>query len=135
MKFKIKLYNIYKNELNREIFGFFIAGIVANLVSFITYIVLIKYFLNSILTSAILGQIFGVISNYVINSRFVFKKRLNPIKKFFYLTYYLSAIYLVGKLIEIITNFGFDYRLSWLIGVVSATFFNFIFLKLIAFKR
>ena len=131
----MKLYNINKKKLYIEIFGFLIAGIIANLVSFLTYIVLIKYFLNSILTSAILGQIFGVISNYIINSRFVFKKRINSTKKILFLTYYLSAIYIVGKFIEIITNYGLDYRLSWLIGVLSATFFNFTFLKLIAFKR
>ena len=131
----MKLYNINKKKLHTEIFGFLIAGIIANLISFLTYIVLIKYFLNSILISAILGQIFGVISNYIINSRFVFKKRINSTKKILFLTYYLSAIYIVGKFIEIITNYGLDYRLSWLIGVLSATFFNFTFLKLIAFKR
>ena len=131
----MKLYNINEKKLHTEIFGFLIAGIIANLISFLTYIVLIKYFLNSILTSAILGQIFGVISNYIINSRFVFKKRINSTKKILFLTYYLSAIYIVGKFIEIITNYGLDYRLSWLIGVLSASFFNFTFLKLIAFKR
>ena len=55
-------------------------------------------------------------------------------KKGIYLTYYLSTIYIVGKFIEIITNYGLDYRLSWLICVLSAAFLNFIFLKLIAFK-
>lgn len=128
------LYNIFKKKLHREIFGFLIAGIIANLVSFITYIVLIKYFLNSILISAVIGQSFGVISNYIFNSRLVFKKKLKSRKKGIYLTYYLSTIYIVGKCIEIITNYGLDYRLSWLICVLSAAFLNFIFLKLIAFK-
>ena len=76
----------------------------------------------------------GVISNYIFNSRLVFKKKLKSRKKVIYLTYYLSTIYIVGKFIEIITNYGLDYRLSWLICVLSAAFLNFIFLKLIAFK-
>ena len=131
----MKLYNIYKYKFTREIIGFLISGVVANLVSFTTYILLVNYLTNSILISSITGQILGVISNYFFNSRLVFKKKLNLSRKFIYLTYYLSAIYLVGRMIEIITIYGLDYRISWFICILGATIFNFLFLRLFAFKK
>ena len=135
MNIRVKLYNIYKKRLSKEIIGFFIAGITSNLISFLTYIILANYFLKSIFLGAIIGQVFGVLTNYLVNSRFVFMKRLTLNKKFMFFAYYFSAIYIVGIMIEKISSYGFEYRISWLICIAIATFFNFIFLKFFAFKK
>ena len=128
------LHKIYNNNLSEQIIKFFCVGLISNLISFLTYIILINNFNLSIFFSAITGQILGLISNYFLNSRLVFRKRLDFKFKMVFLIYYLSAIYLVGKAIEILSNI-FDYRISWLLCVVVATISNFIFLKFVAFKK
>ena len=134
MNIKYILHKIYSNNLNEQIIKFLCVGLISNFISFLTYIILINIMKISIFFSAISGQIFGVISNYFLNSRFVFRKKLDFQFKMVFLIYYLSAIYLVGKLIEVISNI-LDYRISWLLCVVVASIFNFIFLKFVTFKR
>jgi len=134
MNLKIILNKIYSKNLIKQIIKFFFVGLCSNLISFLTYIMLINIANISIFFSAISGQILGVISNYFLNSRLVFMKRLNLKYKTFFLTYYLSAIYLVGKSIAII-SIKLDYIVSWFVCVIFATIFNFIFLKFIAFKK
>tara|TARA_B100001057_G_scaffold494000_1_gene589644 strand:- start:3524 stop:3925 length:402 start_codon:yes stop_codon:yes gene_type:complete len=122
-------------KLFSQIIGFIIAGCTANFISFISYIYLFKVINFNIFASAILGQIFGVFTNYLVTSRFVFMKKLNFKMKSVFLIYYFTAIYLVGLLIEILNKNSIEYRLSWLIAVLIAMVCNFLFLKFIAYKR
>ena len=134
MNLKNIIYKIYSKNLVKQIIKFFLVGLFSNLISFLTYIIMINFANISIFFSAISGQLLGIISNYFLNSRLVFMKKLNLKYKTFFLIYYLSAIYLVGKYIEII-SIKIDYRISWFVCIVFVTIFNFLFLKLIAFKK
>lgn len=121
--------------IKRELLGFLIAGCTANLTSFAFYSILYKSFNLSIFFASIIGQLLGVITNYIINSRLVFKKRLGLSRKILFITYYGIAIYLVGFLTESFTYMNIEYRVSWLISIIIATASNFLFVKFIAFKR
>ena len=122
------------NKIRKQILGFLIAGSCANFVSFFFYNFSFKVFNFSILISSIIGQSLGLLTNYIINSRIVFKKNLKFKKKFIFLNYYFLTIYLVGQFTEFLTNISFDYRLSWLIAVSIAAICNFLFIKFIAFN-
>lgn len=135
MKFRNIFYNFNNHTLPRQFIGFLYAAIVSNIVNFVSYLLLFKYLFSSIAASAIIGQFLGLLTNYLINSRLVFKKRLNKINKTLYFIYYIGAILFVGKSIEIIAKFGIDYRVSWLICVFFISICNFTFLKFFAFKR
>mgnify|MGYP001352437800 CR=1 FL=1 len=122
------------NKLKKQILGFLFAGSSANLVSFFSYSLSFKVFNYSVLISSIIGQCLGLLTNYLINSRIVFKKNLKVKKKLIFLSYYLITIYLVGKFTDFLTNISIDYRLSWLIAVSIAAICNFLFIKFIAFN-
>ena len=77
----------------------------------------------------------GLLMNYLINSRFVFMKKLNTKFKFIYFFYYITNIYLVGISIENIESLGINYIYSWFICVLIAASINFLFLKYLAFKK
>ena len=123
------------NILKKQILGFLFAGCSANAISFIFYVLFYKIFNFSIITSSISGQCLGVLTNYSINSRIVFKKNLGLRMKSVYCIYYGSSIYFVGLFIESLNNIGIEYRISWLIAIISISILNFFFVKFLAFKH
>jgi len=123
------------NILKKQIVGFIFAGCSANIISFVFYVLLYKIFNISVITSSIVGQCFGVLTNYAINSRIVFRKTLGLRKKFIYCSYYALSIYFVGLFIEKLINIGIEYRISWLMTVFCISILNFIFVKFLAFKN
>ena len=98
------------NIIRKQIVGFFFAGCSANVVSFIVYIFFYKTFNFSIMASSISGQCLGVLTNYAINSRIVFKKSLGLKKKFIYGSYYALSIYFVGLFIIIFSGIYIHFR-------------------------
>ena len=122
------------NRLRKQIKGFIIAGISANLVSFFIYVLLYKNINTNIIFASIIGQIFGILTNYQINSKYVFNKKLKFRKKLLFLGYYISTIYIVAIFIKNLVYLNIEYRLAWLIAIFIFLFFNFIFVKFIAFK-
>ena len=123
------------NILKKQIVGFFFAGCTANVVSFIIYVFFYNKFNFSIVVSSIAGQCLGVLTNYAINSRIVFKKNLGLKKKFIYGIYYALTIYFVGLFIQALTYMGIEYRIAWFIAIFIISILNFIFVKFLAFKN
>ena len=131
----MRLTQINENKLLKQILGFLIAGCIANIVSFSIYVGFFNLLNISIFLSSIFGQMFGLLSNYLINSRFVFMKKLTIKLKVIYFIYYITNIYFVAISIEFIESNGLNYILSWLICVVTAAVLNFLFVKYLAFKK
>tara|TARA_Y100001968_G_C19410584_1_gene746073 strand:+ start:1048 stop:1260 length:213 start_codon:yes stop_codon:yes gene_type:complete len=69
------------------------------------------------------------------NSRLSFKKKINSIEKSLYSGYYFSTIIIVSIAIEMLTQRGWEYRIAWLVCVVTASISNFIFMKYVIFKN
>ena len=131
----MRLAQIKNTKTFKQLIGFFIAGCLANFISLSFYIFAYKTANLSIFISSVGGQIFGLLCNYALNSRFVFKKRLNLLFKIIYLSYYLLAINVVGLAIEFIYNLGVNYIFSGFICIIIATISNFLFMKYFAFKN
>lgn len=123
------------NILRKQIVGFLFAGCSANIVSFIIYVFFYKTLNFSIVFASISGQFLGVLTNYAINSKIVFKKSLGLKKKFIYGSYYALSIYFVGLFIQVLTYKGFEYRVAWLLAIFIISILNFIFVKFLAFKN
>ena len=123
------------NIFKKQIVGFIFAGCSANIISFFIYVLFFKIFNISIITSSIIGQFLGVLTNYAINSRIVFRKKLGLRMKSFYCGYYALSIYFVGLFIEKLINIGIEYRISWLMAIFCVSILNFIFVKFLAFKN
>ena len=123
------------NILKKQIVGFIFAGCAANFISFFFYVLLYKIFNISVITSSIVGQCLGVLTNYAINSRIVFRKNLGLRMKSIYCSYYALSIYFVGLFIETLIHIGIEYRISWLMSVFCISILNFIFVKFLAFKN
>ena len=123
------------NILKKQILGFLFAGCSANIISFIFYVLFYKIFNFSIMASSISGQCLGVLTNYGINSRIVFRKNLGLKMKLIYCSYYGSSIYLVGLFIEALIHRGVEYRIAWFMVIFSISILNFIFVKFLAFKN
>ena len=123
------------NILRKQIVGFLFAGCSANIVSFIIYVLFYKFFNFSIIFSSISGQCLGVLTNYSINSRIVFKKNLRIKKKFIYGIYYALSIYFVGLFIQALTYIEIEYRIAWFLAILTISILNFIFVKFIAFRN
>ncbi|MBO6979375.1 MAG: GtrA family protein [Prochlorococcus marinus XMU1428] len=130
---KLKQYKY--NNLLKQVIGFLVAGCLANLVSFSTYFISYNFLNLSIFSSSISGQLLGLITNYFVNSRFVFMKKLNLKFKIVYLSFYLTHIFLVGKSIEYLESLNFNYIYSWFICVIIAAILNFLFVKYFVFKK
>ena len=131
----MRLAQIKNTKIFKQLIGFFVAGCISNLMSLSFYIFAYKILNLSIFISSVGGQILGLLFNYALNSRFVFKKRLNQIYKLIYFGYYLLAINIVGISIDFIYNFGINYIISWFICISLATISNFLFIKYFAFKN
>tara|TARA_B100001989_G_C24483269_1_gene435615 strand:- start:226 stop:624 length:399 start_codon:yes stop_codon:yes gene_type:complete len=131
----MNLAKIKNSKTFRQLFGFIIAGCLANFLSLSIYIFAYKLIGLSLFISSISGQILGLFTNYIFNSRIVFKKRLKLKYKFLYFGYYFLTIYVVGISIEFIYGLGVDYIISWFICMVVAAFSNFLFIKYFAFSN
>ena len=125
----------FKNKIIEELFKFIIAGIFCNILSFSIYISINKLFPLKIFLASLLSQIFGLVFNYIINSRITFKEKSNNLYKFIYFIYYFTAIFFVSFCVKFLTLNGIEYRLSWLICISIISIINFIFLKYFIFKK
>ena len=111
-------------SLKKQILGFLAAGILANLISFSLFFCVYRLLLQTAFVSSIIGQLLGLTTNYLVNSRLVFKKSLKLKSKVVYSIYYGSSIYIVGLTIQRLILLGFDYRISWFMTVAIAAICN-----------
>ena len=138
MKFAYKIFerlaHIRRKKISREILFFLISGISANIISFFTYSLLYVIFVLRADIASFIGQIFALYTSYFINSRITFKKILSTKYKIFYYLYYFSTILIISGLIQQLVSSGLEYRISWLVCISLAPFFNFLFIKFFVFK-
>ena len=118
-----------------ETINFIIAGIIANLASFLAFT--ITYYLTGIgaFASSIIGQTIGISISYVYNSRKTFKRKLGSWSKFLYFAYYTAALLIVAEGIDSMINANFNPQLSWIVCVGVATIINYVTVKYAIFKN
>ena len=133
-KFFERLARITRKKISRQILFFLTSGISANIISFFSYTILYKILFLRADIASFIGQILALYTSYFINSRITFKKVVSFKYKIIYYLYYFSTIIIISTLIQKLVSSGLEYRISWVICVSIAPFFNFLFIKFFVFE-
>ena len=134
MKNKISL--IVKYPIILQYIRYLIIGVISNIYSFVVY--KISNFIGfEVDISSIYGMLVGIFNTYIL-SRIYMKESvvLHSNKRlFFFLIYYILAIYVTSQSIEILGNIDtIGNNISWLFCTIVASICNFIFLSFITLK-
>jgi putative flippase GtrA len=116
---------------------FCVIGIFSTLVNYASYIFLLTNEI-SIFFSSIIGYSLGTFVSYHFGRTWVFHKqsKSNYYDLIKFLTVYLFNGVIVAGLTSVLSDVvGFDYRLSWLLGVIYGMFANFLGSKFLVFKK
>ena len=132
----MKLYKFLKKN-NQQFFRFFISGVIASSLNFISYRALYLIFKN-ILFASIFGYCTGIIVSFIFAKSWVFKKSSSsPLLKSFYL---FCLVYFVGGIemsvvILFLNGLIDNYKIAWLFGASIATINNYLGSKYLSFKE
>ena len=130
------MYKFIKRN-NKQIFKFFVSGVIASSFNFISYGTLYLIFEN-LLFASISGYCTGIVVSFIFAKTWVFKTSTKqPLLKSFSL---FSLIYLFGgiemSLIIIFINKLIDnYKIAWLFGVFIGSLNNYLGSKYLSFKK
>ena len=130
------MYNYFKQN-NKQIFKFFVSGVIAASFNFISYRSL-YLLLKNIFFASISGYCVGIIVSFIFAKSWVFKKSSSqPLLKSFYLfclIYFLGGIEM--SLVIVFLNRLIDnYEIAWLFGAFIGTLNNYLGSKYFSFKK
>ena len=122
---------------NKQIFKFFVSGVIASSLNFLSYRTLYIIFKN-ILFASIFGYCIGILVSFVFAKSWVFKNiSTQPLLKSFSLfcfIYFLGGIEM--SLVIVILNQTIDnYKIAWFFGALIGSLNNYLGAKFLSFKR
>lgn len=124
---------------DKEFVRFILAGVSNPLVSYIAYLIFLWMTKGNYIFANLMGFVFGTLNAYILNSKFVFKKRnrsdFNP--KYFiktFVSYGLTWILNTGLLCLIVERVKIPKIVAPLINAVFIFFINFILNKFWVFN-
>ena len=121
---------------NQQILRFFLSGVIASILNFISYRSLFLIF-NNILFASVFGYCVGILFSFIFAKLWVFKNSASqPLVKSFYL---FGLIYLVGGIemslvILFLNQFIENYKIAWLFGAFIGSLNNYLGAKYLSFK-
>ena len=130
------MYKFFKKN-NQQIFRFFVSGLFASFLNFISYRALYLIFQN-ILFASISGYCIGILVSFIFAKLWVFQNSSSQplVKSFslFCLIYFLGGIEM--SLVIIFFNHSiFNYKIAWLFGALIASINNYLGSKYLSFKK
>ena len=130
------MYKFFKRN-NKEIFRFFISGLIASTFNFISYRAIYLIFKN-ILFASISGYCVGIIFSFAFAKFWVFNNSSNqPLLKSFSLfcfIYFLGGIEM-SLVIVFLNGLIENYKISWVFGAFVGSLNNFLGSKYFLFKK
>ena len=138
-KLKLKSLAFYKflKINNQQILRFFLSGVIASILNFISYRSLFLIF-NNILFASVFGYCVGILFSFIFAKLWVFKNSASqPLVKSFYL---FCLIYFLGGmemsfLILFINQLIDNYKVAWLFGALIGSINNYLGSKYLLFKK
>ena len=128
-----KFLKTYNNQILRFIF----TGLIASIINYIIYVLLLFVFKNILIATAS-GYLSGLLCSFVLAKIWVFRNRsrLPVLRSFslFFLVYLLGGIAMYVVIIslnQVINN----YRIAWIFGALVAAINNFLGSKYFSFKK
>ena len=130
------MYKFLKKN-NQQIFKFFVSGVIASILNFISYRTLYLIFKN-ILFASISGYSIGIIVSFLFAKSWVFKNiSTQPLVKSFSLfcfIYFLGGIEM--SLVILFLNRLIDnYKIAWFFGALIGSLNNYFGAKYLSFKK
>ena len=122
---------------NQQILRFFLSGVIASILNFISYRSLFLIF-NNILFASVFGYCVGILFSFIFAKLWVFKNSASqPLVKSFYL---FCLIYFLGGmemsfLILFINQLIDNYKVAWLFGALIGSINNYLGSKYLLFKK
>ena len=120
---------------NLQIFKFFVSGVIASTINFVTYSSIFFIFKNIIFAS-ICGYSIGILTSFIFAKIWVFKsKSKRPIVKsfiIFCLIYFLGGIEM-SLVIILLNHLFYDYKIAWLFGASISSLNNYLGSKYLLF--
>ena len=132
----MKLYKFFKRN-NQQILKFFVSGVIASTLNFVSYSALYVGFKN-IFFASISGYCIGILVSFIFAKSWVFKNSSSqPLVKSFYL---FCLIYFVGGIemslvILFFNRFIENYKIAWLFGAFIGSLNNYLGAKYLSFKQ
>jgi len=129
------LYKFFKRN-NQQILKFFVSGVIASTLNFVSYSALYVGFKN-IFFASISGYCIGILVSFIFAKSWVFKNSSSqPLVKSFYL---FCLIYFVGGIemslvILFFNRFIENYKIAWLFGAFIGSLNNYLGAKYLSFK-
>ena len=130
------MYKFFKRN-NKQIFRFFVSGLIASSFNFISYRALYLIFKN-ILFASIFGYCVGILVSFIFAKSWVFQNSSNqPLLKSFFLfclIYFLGGIEM-SLVIVFLNRLIENYKIAWVFGAIIGSLNNFLGSKYFSFKR
>ncbi len=129
------MYKFFKRN-NQQILKFFVSGVIASTLNFVSYSALYVGFKN-IFFASISGYCIGILVSFIFAKSWVFKNSSSqPLVKSFYL---FCLIYFVGGIemslvILVFNRFIENYKIAWLFGAFIGSLNNYLGAKYLSFK-
>ena len=138
-KLRLKVFKLYKflKRNNQQILKFFVSGVIASSLNFISYRTSYLIFKN-ILLASISGYFVGILVSFIFAKSWVFEKKSSKplVKSFslFCLIYFFGGIEMTSVIV--IINLLIDnYKIAWLFGALIGSINNYLGSKYLLFKR
>ena len=130
------MYQFFKKN-NRQIFRFFVSGVIATIINFLTYSSLYFIFKNIIFAS-IFGYLTGLLISFIFVKIWVFRNKTQQkiFKSFsiFCLIYFLGGMEM-SLIIIFVNQLLNDYKIAWLFGALIGSLNNYLGSKYFLFKE
>lgn len=122
-------------QIFEQLIKFGIVGIITTAISTIVNILLLKFNMFYIVAYTISYAI-GIIVSYFLNSIFVFKQKLEISRFIKFATVYLVS-YFIGliNIMIMVEKMSINEIVATIINVCIMTLLNFVFVKIVAFKK
>ncbi len=122
---------------NHQILRFFVSGVIASILNFISYRALFLIFKN-LLFASISGYCIGILVSFIFAKLWVFKNiSTQPLVKsfsLFCLIYFLGGIEM-SLVIVFLNRLIENYKISWLFGALIGSLNNYLGSKYLSFKK
>lgn len=132
--------NIYKK--NKEIINYLIFGVLTTVVSFVVYFIFAKIFKIDEVISNGISWFFSVLFAFITNKLYVFESKetgkktlLKEIISFYLARLFTGVVCDLGVFALMVKTFKINDVLSKLVTQVIVTILNYVFSKLIIFKK
>ena len=122
--------------ISKQFLRFTLVGFQSTFINYLFYIFIYNLFSNLLLASLV-GYISGIFNSFIFSKKWVFKSLETTQKntKVKFVMVYLVGCSIMTLIINLLSKWGFEYRLAWLFGITYSIFNNFLGSKYFVFKN